>query len=60
MHGNRQPIKKTDIELVHRLGNKKTTIVKAVNRKFVKKALFCGENLKRSKRYGINSPINIL
>ena len=59
VHVNRQPIKKTDIQAVHRLGNKKTTIVKVVNRKFAKEALFCGKNLKGSKRYGINSPIYI-
>ena len=59
VHVNRQPKKQTDIQAVHRLGNKKTTIVKVVNRKFAKEALFCGKNLKGSKRYGINSPIYI-
>ena len=56
---NRQPIKKTDIQAVHRLGNKKTTIVKVVNRKFAKQALSCGKNLKGTRRYGANSPIYI-
>ena len=56
---NRQLIKKSDIQAVHRLGNKKTTIVKVANRKFAKEALFCGKNLKGSKRYGNHSHIYI-
>ena len=51
---NRQPLKKMDIAAVHRLGNKKTTIVRVVNRKFSREALVNGRNLKGSKRYGEN------
>ena len=51
---NRQPLRKADISAVHRLGNKKTTIVRVVNRKYAREALFCGKNLKNSKRYGEN------
>ena len=43
-----------DIAAVHRLGNKKTTIVRVVNRKFSREALVNGRNFKVSKRYGEN------
>ena len=49
---NRQPIKKTDIVAVHRLADKKTTVVRVMNRKFSREALMCGKNLRDSKRYG--------
>jgi hypothetical protein len=47
-----RPLNKMDITAVHRLADKKTTIVRVVNRKFVKKALINGKNLKNCKRYG--------
>ena len=53
---NRQPLKKSDIQEVHRLANKKTTIVKVVNGKFAKEALMCGKILKGTKCYG-DTPI---
>ena len=56
---NRQSIKKMDICAVHRLGNKKTTIVRVVNRKFAREALVNGRNLKGSKRYGENTSVYI-
>ena len=52
-----RPLKKMDVTAVHRLADKKTTIVRVVNRKFVKQALINGKNLKNSKRYGENSKI---
>lgn len=56
---NRQPLKKQDIQAVHRKANKKTTIVKVVNRKFAREALYCSKNLKDNKRYdGIKLYIN--
>ena len=39
---------------MHRLGKKKTTIVRVVNRKFSRETLVNGKNLKGSKRYGEN------
>ena len=44
---NLKNIKKEDIQVVHRLANKKR-----------REALYCGQNLKRTKRYG-NLPIYI-
>ena len=55
---NRQGLKKTDICAVHRLRDKKTTIVRVVNRKFSTQAIINGKNLKGTKRYG-NRPIYI-
>ena len=49
---NRQPVKKMDIEACHRLSNGSTTIVKMVNRKHAKQALFNDSNLKNTRRYG--------
>ena len=49
---NRQPLKKQDICAVHRLRDGKTTIVRVVNRKYAQQALYCGRNLKGTKRYG--------
>ena len=49
---NRQPLKKSDICAVHRLKDKKTTIVRVVNRKFAHQAIVNGKNLKGTKRYG--------
>ena len=48
---NRQHIKKTDIQAVHRLKNG-ATIVKTVNRKFAREAIYNSKNLKGTKRYG--------
>ena len=52
---NRQPMKKMDISAVHRLADKKTTIVRVVNRKYSRQAIINGRNLKDTKRYGDNS-----
>ena len=49
---NRQPIKKLDIQAVHRIGKKGRVIVKVVNRKFVRKALVNRKYLKGNTRYG--------
>ena len=49
---NRQPLKASDICAVHRLKDKKTTIVRVVNRKFAFQFLVNGKNLKDTKRYG--------
>ena len=56
---NRQPLKKSDVQVVHRLQNEKTVICKVVNRKFVKEALYNGINLKGTKRYGEKHPVYI-
>ena len=56
---NQQSLNKMDGVAVHRLKNKKTTILRVVNRKFTREALFCGKNLKNSKRYGNNTKIYI-
>ena len=56
---NNQPIKRMDICAVHRIGKKGTTIVRVVNRKFSKQAMFCGKNLKNSKRYGNDTKVFI-
>ena len=52
MSVHRKPLWKIDIQAVHRLKDKQTTIVKVVNRKFAKGAVICGRNLKDTKRYG--------
>ena len=49
---NRQPLKKSDICAVHRIGKKGTTIVRVVNRKYSRNAIISGRNLRGSKRYG--------
>ena len=51
---NRQPIKPTDIQAVHRLGGGNTAIMKVVNRKCAKAALVNGIN-----RYGEDTRIFI-
>ena len=56
---NRLPLKKNDIAAVHRLKDQKTTIVRVVNRKFSKEALYCSKNLRNSKRYGEGTKIYI-
>ena len=56
---NRQPLKKMDICAVHRLKDKKTTIVRVVNRKFAREAIVNGKNLKGTTRYGENNKIFI-
>ena len=56
---NRQPLKASDICAVHRLKNKKTTIVRVVNRKFAFQCLVNGKNLKDTKRYGAGNNIYI-
>ena len=48
-----------DICAVHMLGNKKTTIVRVVNREFAREALDNSTNLKASKRYGENTSVYI-
>ena len=56
---NRQHIKKMDICAVHRLHDKKTTIVRVVNRKWSKEAVINGKNLKGTKRYGEGNNIYV-
>ena len=56
---NRQHIKPTDIQAVHRLGGGNTVIMKVVNRKFAKAALAYGSNLKGNKLYGEDTRIFI-
>ena len=56
---DRQPLTKRDICAVHRLADKKTTVVRVVNRKFSREAVFCGKNLRESRRYGEGSKIFI-
>ena len=52
-------MKKSDICAVHRLRDKKTTIVRVVNRKFARDAIIKGKNLKGTKRYGENHNVYI-
>ena len=54
---NREQIRKSDIQAVHRIGKKGKVIVKVVNRKFVQSALINGRNLKESTRYGDQTKI---
>ena len=56
---NRQPLKKMDICAVHRLRDKKTTIVRVAHRTFSQEAIRSGRNLKGTKRYGENNNIYI-
>ena len=55
---NRLPLKKNDIAAVHRLKGD-TTIVRVVNRKFSREALYCSKNLRNSKRYGEGTKVYI-
>ena len=48
-----------DICAVHRLRDKKTTIVRIVNRNFSEKAVSSGKNLKGTKSYGENNNIYV-
>merc|ERR1712074_332559 len=56
---NRQPLKKMDIQAVHRIGKKGRVIMKVVNRKFAQEALSNGKRLKDYRRYGEDSRIYI-
>ena len=56
---NRQPLKKSDICAVHRRADKKTTVVRVVNRKFSRRATICGKNLHGNKRYGDDTKIYV-
>ena len=57
VHGNE--LSKTDICAVHRLKDKKTTIVRVMNRKFSRSAKINSKNLKGSNRYGRNTGLYI-
>lgn len=56
---NRQPIRKIDIQAVHRIGKKGKVILKVVNRKFAQEALYNGKKLKDNKKYGEGTKLYI-
>ena len=56
---NRQPLKKLDIQAVHRKKDKQTTIVKVVNRKFAREALYKSKAFRENNTYGEQTKIYI-
>ena len=55
---NGTKLRRTDIQACHRVGKRKTVIVKFVNRKFANEGLYCGKHLKNNSPYAAPTYIN--
>ena len=55
---NGTKLRRTDIQACHRVGKRKTVIVKFVNRKFANEGLYYGKHLKNNSSYAAPTNIN--